>query len=83
MRDLEDDILDNEKLKKVLFKIGYNGFWIIFFLRFVGITYAIYLFNNQRYIFGALLFIISLPSFEYTMVYIKHIKKLFHNAKET
>lgn len=64
------------KLKNVIYKIGYHGFWIILLLRIVGIGFASYYFVNQRYIPFVVLLIISIPSFEYTYLYGKEIKKL-------
>ena len=76
--DQDQDIIDTDKLQRILYKIGYNGFWVLLALRFVGIAYSYYLFRNQNYIAFVLVLIVSIPSFDYTMTYIKHINKLFN-----
>lgn len=72
---------ESDNTLRILKKIGYHGFWVIFFLRFVGFYVSYRLFLSERYIFFILLLIVSVPSFEYTCTYIKHIKKLLQRIK--
>ena len=81
MSELSDKEL--EDFKRIAYKVAYNGFWVVFLLRFVGFFLAYYFFQDQRYIAMVMTLIICIPSFESTWIYGKEIRTLVYKVNKS